>query len=162
MRNKLILLLSLSALGFSLSSIASPFSRRNCCCQTEEVQEVVEREVMEKCDGETNSAGICLPEREEAVIETRPVYVERPQVQEVIEKCDGEVNSAGICIPKREEAVVQKCDGEINSAGICIPKREETVVETKPVYTETKPVVYTETTKEEVIKDSTNYHRGLW
>lgn len=134
MRNKLILLLSLSALGFSLSSIAGPFSRRNCCCQTEEV---VEREVIEKCDGETNSAGICLPEREEAVIETKPVYVERPQVQEVIEKCDG----------------------EINSAGICIPKTQETVVETK---TETKPVVYTETTKQEVIKDSTNYHRGLW
>ena len=102
MRNKLILLLSLSALGFSLSSIAGPFSRRNCCCQTEEVQEVVEREVIEKCDGETNSAGIC------------------------------------------------------------IPKTQETVVETKPVYTETKPVVYTETTKQEVIKDSTNYHRGLW
>ena len=140
MRNKLILLLSLSALGFSLSSIAGPFSRRNCCCQTEEVQEVVEREVIEKCDGETNSAGICIPKTQETVVETKPVYVERPQVQEVIEKCDG----------------------EINSAGICIPKTQETVVETKPVYTETKPVVYTETTKEEVIKDSTNYHRGLW
>ncbi len=152
MRNKFILLLSLSALGFSLSSIANPFSRKsNCCCQ---------EEVVEKCVGETSADGTCTPEahhdheesemsmpsqhtntmhserHEETMVESKPTYTERRE--------EAVMETKPAYTERKEEAVME-------TKPVYTERKEETVMETKPVYSEKKEV-----------KNSTNYHRGLW